>query len=177
MFRSYNLNYRLTLGLTNTLVAECTFIHGNFLGSDVWNEDTMFPFPLSAVRNRNRMANISASVMAFNFGNLVTLDVRNINTLLPGHRSTFSALFLLNSVINGFRNFTTVLLGNLTTLLLGHISTFLLRDISTLLLVSNLLAGFLVDSLTFLLERGITFLLIRSIALTTIVGLKNNKEQ
>ena len=90
MFTSYNMNYRLTLGLTNTLVADCTFIHGNFLGSDVGNEDTMFSLPLSAVWNRNRVTDLSAGIMAFNFGNLVTLDVRNIRAVLPGHRTTLS---------------------------------------------------------------------------------------
>ena len=185
MFRSYNLNYRLTLGLTNTLVAECTFIHGNFLGSDVGNEDTMFSLPLSTVWNRNRVTDLSAGIMAFNFGNLMTLDIRNINALLLSHGATFSgrsllavssgnisALLLFNSITYGLGNISTVFLGKLTTLLLGDVMTFLLRDIMTLLFISNLLAFLLVDSLTFLLVTGITFLLISSIALTTELSLK-----
>ena len=84
----------------------------------------MFSLPLSAVWNRNRVTDLSAGIMAFNFGNLVTLNVRNINTLLLGHGATFSgrsllavssgnisALLLLTNVTNSLRNFTTVLLG------------------------------------------------------------------
>ena len=152
----------------------------------------MFSLPLSTVWNRNRVTDLSPGIMAFNFGNLMTLDIRNINALLLGHGATFSgrsllavssgnisALLLLNSVTNCLRNISTVLLGHLTTLLLGDITTFLLRDVVALLLVSNLLTFLLVDSLTFLLVTGITFLLIRSIALTTVLSLEiikyNNK--
>ena len=69
---------------------------------------------------------LRVGVVAFNLGNLVTADVRNIEAVLSGDWTTLSgrsllvlgswnipALFLLNGVTNLLGNIATILLGDL----------------------------------------------------------------
>jgi len=138
---------------------------------------------LSAVFDRNLLTMLRVGVVAFNLGNLVTADVRNIEAVLSGDWTTLSgrsllalgswdilALFLLNGVTNLLRNISTVFLGDLATFLLGNRTTVLFWDIMALLLVPNLLADLLIDGGAFLSIGGVTLLLIRSVALTSVLS-------
>ena len=140
---------------------------------------------LSAVFDRNLLTMLRVGVVAFNLGNLVTVDVRNIEALLSGDWTTLPgrsllalsswnipALFLLNSVTNLFRNIATILLWDLAAFLLRNRPTVLFWNIMTLLFIPNLLTDLLVDGVAFLSIGGVTLLLIRSVALTSVLSLK-----
>ena len=140
---------------------------------------------LSAVFDRNLLTMLRVGVVAFNLGNLVTADVRNIEAVLSGDWTTLPgrsllalsswnipALFLLDSVTNLFRNIATILLGDLATFLLGNLTTVLFWNVMALLFIPNLLTDLLVDSVAFLSIGGVTLLLIRSVALTSVLSLK-----
>ena len=128
---------------------------------------------------------LSFGVVAFNLGNLVTADVRNIEAVLSGDWTTLPgrsllalsswnipALFLLDSVTNLFRNIATILLWDLAAFLLRNRPTVLFWNIMTLLFIPNLLTDLLVDGVAFLSIGGVTLLLIRSVALTSVLSLK-----
>ena len=140
---------------------------------------------LSAVFDRNLLTMLRVGVVAFNLGNLVTADVRNIEAVLSGDWTTLPgrsllalsswnipALFLLNSVTNLFRNIATILLWDLAAFLLRNRPTVLFWNIMTLLFIPNLLTDLLVDGVAFLSIGGVTLLLIRSVALTSVLSLK-----
>ena len=127
---------------------------------------------------------LRVGVVAFNLGNLVTADVRNIEAVLSGDWTTLSgrsllavgswnisALLLLNSITHLLGNVETILLGDLATFLLGNLTTVLFWNIMALLLVPNLLTDLLVDGGAFLSIGGVTLLLIRSVALTSVLSL------
>ena len=127
---------------------------------------------------------LRVGVVAFNLGNLVTADVRNIEAVLSGDWTTLPgrsllalsswnipALFLLNSVTNLFRNIATILLWDLAAFLLRNRPTVLFWNIMTLLFIPNLLTDLLVDGVAFLSIGGVTLLLIRSVALTSVLSL------
>ena len=139
----------------------------------------------SAVFDRNLLTMLRVGVVAFNLGNLVTTDVRNIEAVLSGDWTTLPgrsllalsswnipALFLLNSVTNLFRNIATILLWDLAAFLLRNRPTVLFWNIMTLLFIPNLLTDLLVDGVAFLSIGGVTLLLIRSVALTSVLSLK-----
>jgi len=138
---------------------------------------------LSAVFDRNLLTMLRVGVVAFNLGNLVTADVRNIEAVLSGDWTTLPgrsllalsswnipALFLLNSVTNLFRNIATILLWDLAAFLLRNRPTVLFWNIMTLLFIPNLLTDLLVDGVAFLSIGGVTLLLIRSVALTSVLS-------
>ena len=128
---------------------------------------------------------LRVGVVAFNLGNLVTADVRNIEAVLSGDWTTLPgrsllalsswnipALFLLDSVTNLFRNIATILLGDLATFLLGNLTTVLFWNVMALLFIPNLLTDLLVDGGAFLSISGVTLLLIAGVTLTTVLSLK-----
>jgi len=138
---------------------------------------------LSAVFDRNLLTMLRVGIVAFNLGNLMTADVRNIEAVLPGDWTTLSgrsllalsswdilALLLLNGITNLLRNIVTVLLGDLVTFLLGNWTTVLFWDIMALLLVPNLLTDLLVDCGAFLPIGGVTLLLVTGVTLTSVLS-------
>ena len=128
---------------------------------------------------------LSFGVVAFNLGNLVTIDVGNVEAVLLGDWTTLSLVFLLavgswdistllllDSVTNLLGDITTVLFGNLATLLLRNLAAFLLWNIVALLFVSNLLTNLLVDSVALLTISCVTFFLVGSFTLAMVLSLK-----
>jgi len=126
---------------------------------------------------------LSFGVVAFNLGNLVTIDVRNVEAVLLGDWTTLSlvfllavgswdisALLLLDSVTNLLGDITTVLFGNLATFLLRNLAAFLLWNIVALLFVSNLLTNLLVDSVALLTISCVTFFLVGSFTLAMVLS-------
>ena len=140
---------------------------------------------LSAVFDRNLLTMLRVGVVAFNLGNLVTADVRNVEAVLLGDWTTLSlvfllavgswdisALLLLDGVTNLLGDITTVLFGNLATFLLRNLAAFLLWNIVALLFVSNLLTNLLVDSVALLTISCVTLLLVGSFTLAMVLSLK-----
>ena len=124
-------------------------------------------------------------IEAFNIGNWMTVDVRNINavrladwTAYPGvfvlavSCRNINALLLLNSLTNLLRNLMAVFLRNLATLLLGDIATFLTWNFMAFGLIPNLLTDLLVGGVTLLSIGGVALLLVSCITFTIVLGLK-----
>jgi len=168
---------------TSRLTCDGTFLHGYFLGSDARDQDTTSSWLLPAVFDGNWRTMLSFGVVAFNLGNLVTIDVGNIEAVLLGDWTTLSlvfllavgswdisALLLLDSVTNLLGDITTVLFGNLATFLLRNLAAFLLWNIVALLFVSNLLANLLVDSVALLTISCVTFFLVGSFTLAMVLS-------
>jgi len=143
----------------------------------------MFSWLPLALFDRNRDTILGIRVVAFNIGNWMTVDVRNINAVRFADWTTYSgvfvlavgcgnipALLLLNSLTNLLRNLMAVFLGNLATLLLGDITTFLTWNFMAFCLITNLLADLLVDGVTLLSIGGVALLLVSCVTFTIILS-------
>merc|ERR1712114_152614 len=92
---SYITTNRFGGWFTSWLASDGTFLHGYFLGSDARDQDTTSSRLLPAVFDGNWRTMLSFGVVAFNLGNLMTIDVRNVEAMLLGDWTTLSLVFLL----------------------------------------------------------------------------------